>query len=797
MVKKITNSLLAMLLFFQISTFANAEIYKRVKIYTNAKGFEILANKGLSVDHCIVKNGTYIIAELSTSEIQIIKDLNFVYEILIGDLANYYAHQNDGIDIKGIVHSSNIVVNNCNGNGDFTTPQNFSLGNMGGYFTYQQMLDNLDSMASKFPNLISLKHPIDTFHTIQGRDIFVVKISDNPNVSEAETKILYDAIHHAREPASMSEVIYYMWYLLENYAANSEIQYLVNNLEMYFVPCVNPDGYIYNQTNSPNGGGMWRKNRRLNIDGTYGVDLNRNYGYMWGGSGASPQTSSDTYRGAGSFSEPEIMAMKWLCESTHFSMALNAHSFGNDLIYPWGHNTDSLTPDSTTFKKFGKAMTTQNSYFAGLGVETVGYYVNGDSDDWMYGEQNSKPKIYSMTPEVGASTGSSAGGFWPPATSIVGICKNTTSMNLMGAKLLLAHVEVKDISPLGINTNPYFQKYSLERLGLDGTATYTVSITPLLNVASVGNSNSHSNLPQFVLLADSILITLNSSIQMGDNFSFVLNVSNGFYTNSDTITKTFGAVGNAFFTDCTNQNQWNVASTWGLTTASYHSAPSSITDSPNGLYANVSTTSITTAQPINLLSASASTLNFWARWATEIAYDYAQVSASIDSGITWTPLCGNYTKLGNVNQDLNMPLYDGTQTAWVEETINLNSFIGHTILLQFKLVTDNGTVADGFYFDDVEVKSYGDSTVGIIKLEANDFVSVAPNPAKDYVGISYPKNTSQITIYNCLGNQIYTNTKLQLSNLHVDTKSFAQGIYFVKVRLENGQEINKKVIITD
>ena len=72
-----------------------------------------------------------------------------------------------------------------------------------------------------------------------------------------------------------------MWYLLENYATNADIKATVDNTELFFVPCVNPDGYVYNQTTNPNGGGMWRKNRRNN--GTsFGVDINRNYGYNWG-----------------------------------------------------------------------------------------------------------------------------------------------------------------------------------------------------------------------------------------------------------------------------------------------------------------------------------------------------------------------------------------------------------------------------------------------------------------------------------------------------------------------------------
>lgn len=102
-----------------------------------------------------------------------------------------------------------------------------------------------------------------------------------------------------------------MWYLLENYQTNPTIQALVNQSEIFFIPIVNPDGYAYNSTNSPTGGGNWRKNRRNNGDGSYGVDNNRNYNYHFGETGVSSTPSGDTWPGTAAFSEPENQAIKW------------------------------------------------------------------------------------------------------------------------------------------------------------------------------------------------------------------------------------------------------------------------------------------------------------------------------------------------------------------------------------------------------------------------------------------------------------------------------------------------------
>ena len=79
------------------------------------------------------------------------------------------------------------------------------------------------------------------------------------------------------EPGSMMAVLYTMYYLAEQYAVNPPIRQLVNRRRLFFVPIVNPDGYVYNEATNPDGGGMWRKNRRDNGDGSFGVDPNRIY----------------------------------------------------------------------------------------------------------------------------------------------------------------------------------------------------------------------------------------------------------------------------------------------------------------------------------------------------------------------------------------------------------------------------------------------------------------------------------------------------------------------------------------
>lgn len=110
----------------------------------------------------------------------------------------------------------------------------------------------------------------------------------------------------------------------------------------------------------------------MNYDNSYGVDLNRNYGYQWGfdniGSSFTPQ--SGVYRGTGPFSEPETKAVRDFCYQRKFVTALNYHTYGNLLVHPWGYS-DTPTAEAATFDAFAEAMTLQNNFRAGTGTETV------------------------------------------------------------------------------------------------------------------------------------------------------------------------------------------------------------------------------------------------------------------------------------------------------------------------------------------------------------------------------------------------------------------------------------------
>jgi PKD repeat protein len=688
------------LLSFSLISFS--QNYSRVKVFGTQEQLLKLSNLGVAMDHGINKEGLFFISDFSKDEIGIMKQYSFDYEILIEDVEKYYIDllKNSSDSPTNVLKNTNCTGTGGGGSSTFSpaTPSNFNLGTMGGYLKYNEMLAELDAMVAQYPNLVTAKAPISSFLTHGNRPIYHVRISDNPNTDEAnEPKTLYTAIHHAREPMSLMETIFYMWYLLENYGTNDEVTYLVNNTQMYFVPCINPDGYIHNETTNPNGGGMWRKNRRLNSNGSYGVDLNRNYSYGWGTTGTSTNPSNDTYCGPSAFSEPETQAMRWLVQNNDFEMAFNAHTYAEEILFPIGTTTAEFAPHHNYFQDYTNHMTELNGYFA---QKSSGLYpASGDSDDYMYKVDigvGQKDTIFAHTPEVGTA-------FWQPSSEIITTCKEMVFPNLILAHLTRNYNIVKDTDPSSVATMSGNFNHSAKRLGRQ-SGPVIVSIEPLLNIVSVGNSITY-NLNSQQTTTGSISYVLNPSIQFGDQIKYILKTDNGLWVKKDTIVKTFGAMTLQALEDATAITNWT--GNWSTTTTTFVSPSKSFFDGSANNYANNTNKTYAYVPTINLTQATSAMISFYAKWGIESDYDFVQFQVSTDGGSTWIGQCGNYTVPGTSGngsvQPNGQPVYEGTQTSWVLEEINLSDYLGQQIKVRFQLRSDGGTNADGFYFDDFKV----------------------------------------------------------------------------------------------
>jgi murein tripeptide amidase MpaA len=229
--------------------------------------------------------------------------------------------------------------------------------------------------------------------SIQGRDLWVLHITGTEGGNKPA--VFYESLIHAREWITGPIVLYLADYLVDNYDVDPGVRDLVDGLDIYLLPCVNPDGYSYTWTNDR----MWRKNRRYNSDGSYGVDLNRNWDECWSGPGASGDPGSETYYGTAPFSEPETAAISdFILAHPSIVAFMDYHSYGQLLMWPYGCECvgGPPEPDGSEFWALGDAMqsliqSVHGVYYEwGPICETI-YQASGTSVDWTYADTNAFP----------------------------------------------------------------------------------------------------------------------------------------------------------------------------------------------------------------------------------------------------------------------------------------------------------------------------------------------------------------------------------------------------------------------
>lgn len=280
------------------------------------------------------------------------------------------------------------------------------------YHNYQELTDLVKDLAAKNSDLVKLS---SIAVTTEKRDLWALEITNDPANANQKPGIIFMGGHHAREHLSVEMPLLWAQYLVNEFRnGNPRITTLLNSRVIYIIPTVNPDGMEYDISGAKYQ--MWRKNRSRNSDGTYGVDLNRNYGYQWGTGGSSNNTNNETYMGPKPFSEIETVSIKNYVEAhSNITILLSYHSFSKLILYPWGHKYDGIeiSKDQAVHKKMAEKMSSWNGYAPQQSSEL--YIASGDTTDWSYGEH----KIISFTFELDpASSGFGGGGFYPGASQI-------------------------------------------------------------------------------------------------------------------------------------------------------------------------------------------------------------------------------------------------------------------------------------------------------------------------------------------------------------------------------------------
>jgi carboxypeptidase T len=277
------------------------------------------------------------------------------------------------------------------------------------YHDYAEVEAALTELAQTYPAIVS-KFSLGQSH--EGRELWAVKISDNPDLDEPEEGgMLLVAQHHAREILSTEVALFAAQKLAESYGTDEMITALVDNREIFVAPTINPDGGEFDRE----GGffALWRKNRRQNPDAIsycWGVDLNRNYGHEWGGVGSTNFPCDLTYRGPDAFSEPETQAVRdFVLAHDNIRVLLTLHSYSELVLWPWSYTEDPLddATDLAIFETLGNYFADQNGYEPKQGSGL--YPTTGDTTDWAYGELG----IYAFTFELSPTSPLDGFGFYP------------------------------------------------------------------------------------------------------------------------------------------------------------------------------------------------------------------------------------------------------------------------------------------------------------------------------------------------------------------------------------------------
>ena len=568
--------------------------------------------------------------------------------------------------------------------------------NFGVYHTYSESAAFLDSLRLLYPQVVSAKFSLG--QSGEGREIFAIRVSDNPDVDEDEPEMLLDCLHHAREVMASEFGIMFAEYLAQNYGTDPEITWLLDNRELYIVPIVNPDGFVYNETTDPNGGGMWRKTRRDNGNGTFGVDPNRNYPYMWAydNVGSSSDPGSETYRGPYAGSEPEVQAMMNFINAHGFVTGNSVHTYSNLTLYPWGYTSDP-TPDDAIFDRMAAEMTRYNDYTPGQPGQIL-YDVNGGSFDWYYGGTTNHQKIFAFSNEIGGESD----GFWPAEDRRRPLFEENIWPNIYLLRAAGPFVTVN--SPVVTATEPTKAVApgddGLLDLTIENQAAAATAVGGTLHFKSDdpwvqfgATSRTYGSLPAMssaTLGPDAIPFSVDPGCPAGHRVDFTVTVVMPEGALDYPLSFTVGEAPSVFREDFEAGNgNWTLSGDWALTSADAHSPASSLTDSPGGDYANNSSTAATLDGVWRTPR-----LGFWTRFGIENGWDFGYVQVSADGG-PWTTVRS----------------YTGTRSAWSYEEIDLSAYDGQDLAFRFALQSDSYVVDDGWYIDDVVLYQVTDANV--------------------------------------------------------------------------------------
>jgi hypothetical protein len=767
----------------------NDQKYSQVRIFTKSpEDFQKLGNAGLFMDGGLNKPGQYFETWLSQDEINLVQKSGIAYQVLIDDWDAYYNNRQNLMTPSEIEQQRKESRNDVNINHSiFGTMNN-------GAMKYSEVMLKLDSMRTWYPTLISAKWSIG--NTYESRSQWVVRITKNPDAPSGRPQVFLHALIHAREPESMEEQFYFVFWLLENYNIDPIATYILNNREIIWLPIVNPDGYVFNEP----GGGMWRANRHVTSGNCGYVDPNRNYGVyqFWNSSNNGSSTDpcnggQGTYRGVFPNSELETSNIRTLFYANSFNSGIGAHTYGNYGIKPYCWSDPVGTPDDAWFNVFLADMTVINHYTIGFPSQTVGYYVRGGADDFYYYDSaNTNHHCYFMTFETGTT------GFWPTQAELIPLAQgmvwaneyvcliagpyvNVTATTFNqpnyvpgGSGTLKVNFRNKGVlaaNNIHVNWNPVNSYITIP------VQQYNrASLNPFVSDSATFNFTIANNAPNNCAIPTTLSVKLDTSTVYTQTLYVYL--GNGTISVADSAENGLNK-----FTDASGH--------WTVHTDYYHTPTHSFAYAPYQANANYS---LTLAQPVNISSFPVCYLSFWNRVSLESGYDFGNVEVSSNNGTTWQTVTS----------------YTGNNTTWTLQSFDITSYANSAtqLLIRFRLTSDANTQSSGWWVDDIKLTNYCLIANGV-NNHNNELPKMFalgqnyPNPFNPATIIKYQlpiQSYVTIRVYDILGKEVATLVNNEKKSggyyeVQFDGSNLASGMYFYKIEAGTFSDTKKMILV--
>ncbi|KAF9206141.1 hypothetical protein BGZ59_000107 [Podila verticillata] len=269
-------------------------------------------------------------------------------------------------------------------------------------------------LAEDYHDLVTIVPHLARTH--EGREVYAVKITAKGRGSRDKPQVWIQALQHAREWATATTAQYLAHHFTSKYGKSSNVTNILNSAEIIIIPNMNPDGYEFSWDVDR----IWRKNRRNNGNGIYGVDLNRNWPDHWGNGGSSTDPDAENYGGPYANSEPEVRGLiNFFKAQRRVLGTVDLHTHAQLILRPQGY-TNVSSSHETEMKHVGDTMAQVIKGVHGMDYTSVRLneisplLTSGSTVDWFYGDQatraNGGQRPYSFAFELRPSPEGSEGG---------------------------------------------------------------------------------------------------------------------------------------------------------------------------------------------------------------------------------------------------------------------------------------------------------------------------------------------------------------------------------------------------